>query len=182
MATEARSQRDREAAATTVGSDIGELSKRVLEEPFNTGNYEALEQYVAPDAEFHDPSLPAQLRGIRGPELMKQVTSVYRESFSELKMQVDELIVQGETVATRWHCDGIHTGELEGLVPTNVRVSVTGMGIDHWKDGKVVEAWTEWDNLGLLRQIGAAPSEGSFGEKVGTWMQRLSARRLRSKS
>jgi hypothetical protein len=59
---------------------------------------------------------------------------------------------------------------------------VTGISIDQWKDGKVVETWTEWDNLGLARQLGAAPPEGSRGEKLGMALQRLSARRMRKRN
>jgi hypothetical protein len=59
---------------------------------------------------------------------------------------------------------------------------VTEISIDHWRDGKVVEAWTEWDNLGLARHIGAAPPEGSAGEKVGVAVQRLMAGRMRKKN
>ena len=59
---------------------------------------------------------------------------------------------------------------------------MTGISIDQWKDGKVVETWTEWDNLGLARQLGAAPPEGSFGEKLGMGVQRLMARWMRKKN
>jgi hypothetical protein len=58
---------------------------------------------------------------------------------------------------------------------------VTGISIDRWESGKVVESWSEWDNLGLARRFGAAPPEGSFGEKIGMALQRLTARRLRKK-
>jgi hypothetical protein len=75
-----------------------------------------------------------------------------------------------------------HREELEGLAPTGARVSVTGISIDLWKDGKVVESWTEWDNLGLARQLGAAPPEGSIGDKIGMGLQRLMARRMRKKN
>jgi hypothetical protein len=46
----------------------------------------------------------------------------------------------------------------------------------------VVETWTEWDNLGLARQLGAAPPEGSVGEKLGIGVQRLMARWMRKKN
>jgi hypothetical protein len=82
----------------------------------------------------------------------------------------------------RWHSEGTHRGELAGLAPTGARVTVTGISIDQWRDGKVVEAWVEWDNLGLARQLGAAPPEGSMAEKLGTGVQRLMARRMRTKN
>jgi predicted ester cyclase len=182
MATEATTQSPSGSTATKASLDIGELSTRLLVEPFNTGNLELIDEYVAPDAEFHDPSVPARLRNLRGPEVFKQVTSMYRQAFTDLEMVADQVVVQGDTVAIRWHSSGTHQGELEGFAPTGTRGTVTGMGFDRWKDGKIVEAWGEWDNLGLARQIGAAPPEGSFGEKIGMWMQHMAARRLRRKS
>jgi len=182
MATEATTETGNGTAKTSGGIDIGELSRRMAVESFNAGNYELVDQYVAADAGFHDASMPARMRAMRGPELFKQLTGIYRSAFSELTMEVDEMIVQGDSVASRWHCSGVHTGELEGLAPTGRRVTVTGMTVDHWRDGKVVDSWNEWDNLGLARQIGAAPAEDSLGEKLGTWMQRLTARRLRRTS
>jgi predicted ester cyclase len=107
---------------------------------------------------------------------------MYRAAFPDVKITIDDVIASGDKVALRWHSEGTHRGELEGLAPTGARGSVTGISIDHWKDGKVVESWTEWDNLGLARQLGAAPPEGSAGEKLGLAMQRLLARRMRKKN
>ena len=68
-------------------------------------------------------------------------------------------------------------------LPRHRRVKTENrIDIFHWKDGKVAESWTEWDNLGLGRRLGAAPPEGSFGEKLGMRMQRLMARRMRKKN
>jgi len=65
--------------------------------------------------------------------------------------------------------------------PTDKRASATGITLYQWRGGKVVEAWTQWDNLGLARQLGAAPPEGSMGERLGSAIQRLAARRMRKK-
>jgi hypothetical protein len=82
----------------------------------------------------------------------------------------------------RWHSEGTHRGELAGLAATGARGSITGISIDQWKDGKVVETWTEWDNLDLARQLGAAPPAGSVGEKIGIGVQRPMARWMRKKN
>lgn len=159
----------------------GEQSRRLLEESFNEGNMDLIDQLLAPDAVSHDPSMPARLRALRGPELQRQLVGVYRSAFPDVRMVVDEVIESGERVALRWHAEGTHQGELEGLAPTGKHVTVTGISVDHWRDGKVVEAWVEWDNLGLARQLGAAPPEGSPVEKVGIAVQRLMASRMRKK-
>jgi predicted ester cyclase len=107
---------------------------------------------------------------------------MYRGAFPDVRIVVDEVIEAGDSVALRWHAEGTHQGELEGLAPTGIRATVTGISIDHWEGGKIVESWTEWDNLGLARQLGAAPPEGSAVEKVGVAVQRLMASRMRKKN
>jgi steroid delta-isomerase-like uncharacterized protein len=163
-------------------SDLAEASRRLLEESFNNGNFAVADELVAPDAVDHDPATPPQMRALRGPELLKRMAGMYRTAFPDVRITVDDVITADDKVVMRWHSEGTHRGELAGLAPTGTRASVTGISIDRWKDGKIVETWTEWDNLGLARQIGAAPPEGSFGEKIGTALQRLMARQMRKKN
>ncbi len=162
--------------------DLSEASRRLLEETFNEGNVELIDQLVAPGAVNHDPATPARMRALSGPEVFKATVSMYRTAFPDVHITVDDVITADDKVVLRWHSEGTHRGELAGLAPTGARGTVTGIGIDRWKDGKVVEAWTEWDNLGLARQLGAAPPEGSLGERLGVTLQRLSARRMRKKN
>jgi steroid delta-isomerase-like uncharacterized protein len=172
-----------DAAAATMGRvDPAEGSRRLIEESFNNGNLALIDQLVAPDAIDHDPAMPARLRGLRGPEVQRQNVQMYRAAFPDVKITVDDVIAAGDKVVVRWHAEGTHRGELEGLAPTGARASVTGIFIDQWKDGKIVESWGEWDNLGMARQLGAAPPEGSAGEKLGMAVQRLVARRMRKKT
>jgi steroid delta-isomerase-like uncharacterized protein len=170
------------ATGTAGGIDPAQGSRRLIEECFNDGNFALADQLIAPDAVNHDPAQPAHLSGVRGPEALKRSAQMYRAAFPDLRMTVDDVIAAGDKVAVRWHSEGTHRGELEGLAPTGAHGSVTGISIDHWQGGKVVESWTEWDNLGLARQLGAAPAEGSAGEKVGMAMQRMMARRMRKKN
>src|ERR1700722_4878568 len=163
-------------------SDLAEMSRRLLEETFNHGRLELVDQLVAADAVNHDPATPPELRALRGPEVFKRTVTMYRAAFPDVQMIVDDVIAADDKVVLRWHSEGTHRGELAGLAPTGVRGSVTGISIDRWKDGKLAESWTEWDNLGLARQIGAAPPEGSIGERIGMGLQRLTARRMRQKN
>ena len=170
--------RVRDAGAATRAVDIAEGSRRLLEETFNQGNFALIDELVAPDAVNHDPAEPSHLRQLRGPEVLKRTVEMYRAAFPDVRITVDDVISADDKVVLRWHSEGTHRGPLEGLAPTGARASVTGISIDLWKDGKVVESWTEWDNLGLGRQLGAAPPEGSIGEKVGIRLQNIMARRM----
>jgi steroid delta-isomerase-like uncharacterized protein len=185
MSSDPTTRADETAEATTrvTTSPVNpaEASRRIIEEGFNEGKLELADQLISPQAINHDPAEPARMRGLRGPEVLKRTVTMYRAAFPDVQITVDDVIAADDKVVLRWHSEGTHRGELEGLAPTGVRGSVTGISIDQWKDGKIVESWSEWDNLGLARQLGAAPPEGSFGEKIGMALQRLMARRMRKK-
>jgi steroid delta-isomerase-like uncharacterized protein len=182
MSSDVNTPADDAAPPAVAPGDLSEASRRLLEDTFNDGRIELIDQLVAPDAVNHDPATPAQMRELRGPEVFKATVSMYRAAFPDVRITVDDVIAADDKVVLRWHSEGTHRGKLAGLAPTGAHGSVTGIGIDRWKDGKVVEAWTEWDNLGLARQLGAAPPEGSLGEKIGIGLQRLMARRMRKKN
>ncbi len=164
------------------GRGFADMTRRLLEMAFNHGDFSGVREMTAPDAVTHDPSLPRQLQEMRGPEPFVQQVSKYRAAFPDLRFSVDDIIVEGDRVAVRWSAEGTHRGELQGLAPTGVRASSTGISINRWDNGKVVESWVAWDNLGLARQLGAAPPEGSLAERLATMAQRMMVKWRRGRS
>ncbi len=164
------------------GRGFADMTRHGLEMAFNQGDFSGVREMTAPDAVTHDPSLPQQLQGMRGPEPFVQQVSKYRAAFPDLRFRVEDTIAEGDKVAVRWSAEGTHRGELQGLAPTGVSASTTGISINRWHDGKVVESWVAWDNLGLARQLGAAPPEGSLAERLATMAQRMMAKRRRGRS
>ena len=62
----------------------------------------------------------------------------------------------GIKVAVRWIVEGHHLGWgiLEHLgAPTGKRVQVMGMSHFHYKDGRIVDEWTNYDELSILMQV-----------------------------
>jgi steroid delta-isomerase-like uncharacterized protein len=162
-------------AAKAAKTSDNEIAIRTLvEEVWNKGNLDATEKFVSPDAIDHDPARPPDLP--QGREGLKRVVSLYRAAFPDLTLIVDELFAHEDRVVWRWHSEGTHTGEFLGLLPTNRHGRVTGISIARLEDGKVAETWSEWDNLGLLQQLGVAPAAGSRGEWLGIQAQRISVR------
>lgn len=155
-------------------------SRRFFEEAFSQGKLEVLDEIASPDYQDHDPQNP--FAETRGPQGARDLISMYRKAFPDVKMTVEEVIAEGDNVVVRWSARGTHSGELMGMAPTGKQVEVSGITIDRYVDGKSVEGWTNWDTLGLMQQIGAAPARGSVGEKVGIQVQRLTARRFRRKA
>lgn len=52
-----------------------------------------------------------------------------------------------------------HDGELLGLPPTGKEVAFTGIDIHRIENARIVEEWTSWDALGLMRQLGLLPED-----------------------
>lgn len=95
-----------------------------------------------------------------GPEGLKQVASGYFTAFPDLRITVEDQIAEGDKVVTRWTSGGINTGSLFGMPATHKAATITGITITRVVGGKVVETWTNFDNLGLLQQLGLASLPG----------------------
>jgi predicted ester cyclase len=132
-----------------------EASKRIIDEILGAGNYDLADELIASDARGHDPALP---QPTIGPEGLKEAARGYRAAFPDLKLTSEQVIAEGDYVAIRWTARGTHKGELFGIAPTGKQATVTGISIDRWANGKIVESWVNWDTLGLLQQLGAVPA------------------------
>jgi hypothetical protein len=64
-----------------------------------------------------------------------------------------------ETVAVRWTMTGTHDVPRVGMESTGETVEFDAIEINRFKDGKRRETWTQSDQLGLMQQVGAIPSE-----------------------
>ena len=131
------------------------IARRFIEEAFNKGNMAALDEIVAPG---HTNTGPGSIPGLPpGPEGSKQIVSVYRNAFPDIHITVEDQIADGDKVASRWTARGTHKGELTGIPPTGKSAVVTGMCIDRIVNGKIVESWGIFDQLGMLTQLGVMP-------------------------
>lgn len=130
------------------------LARRIFEDVWTAGKLDLVDQLFAPEFVGH-PTGPED--EIRGPGGMKEFIGRMRESFPDLTFTVEDQIAEGETVVTRWSARGTHDGELMGVDPTGRKATITGITIQRFGDGRVLEGWTNWDTLGLLTQLGAVP-------------------------
>jgi predicted ester cyclase len=135
-------------------ADAKLIVKQLFEEPWK-GNLDVIDKYVAPGYVGHDPSEPD---AIRGPEGFRAFVQKYLTGFPDGRIVVDDQIVQGDKVATRWTGRGTHTGEIAGIAPTGKQITVSGLTISKLEGGLLIEDWTTWDTLGMLIQLGAVPA------------------------
>ncbi|WP_306058311.1 ester cyclase [Natronococcus wangiae] len=141
--------------ATTEAGQNEELARRDIEEVWNEGNYDLIDDLYAEDFVHHDPAYPGE---IRGPDGQKEYVRMYRTTLGGPNVTIDELISDGDIVSLRWSGHGRHEKELMGVEPTHEELELAGMTMARIEDGNVAEMWSHYDALGLLRQIGAVES------------------------
>lgn len=126
--------------------------RRLHEEVFVKGDVNAVDEIVAEDFVLHEPD------GDHGrEEHFKGMVPAFRAAFPDLQFTFEDMIAEGDTVATRFTMHGTHEGEFMGIPPTGKEVRVSGMVFERVEDGKVQEGWVQRDNLGMMQQLGVIP-------------------------
>jgi predicted ester cyclase len=92
---------------------------------------------------------------LRGPAGFLPFHAQFREAFPNIEVVVEDQIGEGDMVATRCSVRGKHEGDSLGFKATQARVEFTGMVITRMKDGKIVEAWNNFDFMKMYKQLGA---------------------------
>jgi steroid delta-isomerase-like uncharacterized protein len=131
------------------------LIRRWFEEVWNNGRMAAIDEMASPDVIGHG---QAQHDTVIGREQFRTFAADFRSAFPDLKVTIDYIIEQGDKVVARWTATMTHKGNFLGFAPTGKKATITGTSIQRISGGKIVEGWDNWDQLGLLVQIGAVPA------------------------
>lgn len=129
------------------------LIRRWFEEVWNNGRSDAIAEMLAEDALLHGLS-DNEDKPLRGPGEFTPFHQTFRGAFPDIKVVVEETIAEGNLVVARCTVYGTHTGDHLGAAASNAQVRFTGIGIGRIVDGKIVEAWNNFDFLTMNRQIG----------------------------
>lgn len=95
---------------------------------------------------------------VKGREAARGFMKAYLVAFPDLHFAIDQTLVSGDHVVTRYTATGTHRGELRGIPPTNRHATMHGCSVSEVKHGKLLHSWTYWDSANLLRQLGVLPS------------------------
>ncbi len=130
------------------------LLRRWFEEVWNKGRSDAIDEMFAADGIAHGLS-DSEGTPLRGPNDFKPFHEIFRGAFPDVEVVVEDVIAEGDLVAARCSVRGKHTGDHLGVAASNAPVQFTGMSMVRIKDGKIVEAWNNFDFLQMNKQIGA---------------------------
>ena len=119
----------------------------------NRGDVSVADEVFTADCVVH-------INGSPNPNLdragFKQMMTGLLAAFPDLRLTIEDQVVAGNKVATRWIAEGTHSGPLGPVPATGRRVRVDGLILDHVVDGRVAERWEQWDQAGMLQQLGLA--------------------------
>ena len=133
-------------------------------ELFDQENLDIADKLFADDFVAHAPGALAEwLDGIEG---VKRAVAALRAGCTDVRvLDREDTITKGGKVAVRWVLTATHTGDLFGIPATGRRFTITGISVfrmdPNGPDGKIVELWVQWDQVGLMQQLGAVPERAA---------------------
>ena len=95
--------------------------------------------------------------GLKGREGIRESITGFRAAFPDLHFTLEDQLAEGDQVVIRYIVRGTHLGPVMGIPATGTHGTLTGIDIYRISHGKIEEAWSNWDTLGMLRQMGVLP-------------------------
>jgi steroid delta-isomerase-like uncharacterized protein len=133
--------------------DNAAIVRQYVEEILNRGDCDGACRFVCEDFTHLAPPLPGQEQGLAG--FQKSLREAHA-AFPDICWTVEEQIVDGDRVLSRFVWTGTHQGDFFGVAPTGRRVTVWGMALDRLEEGKIKETRFLMDVAGLMAQLGAS--------------------------
>lgn len=131
--------------------------RRIPLEIFNEGRVELVDEIFAEDFVNHfepAPGLPPGREGLR------VFIPALRAAFPDLRYEVVQDLQDGDRFVGHVAVEGTMQGDFAGMPATGKHARWEEIHIGRIRDGKVVEHWAAVDRLGMLQQLGLAPTPG----------------------
>ncbi|MEH0580317.1 ester cyclase [Streptomyces sp. B21-108] len=126
-----------------------ELIEKVWTEAWEQGDADALDALLDPAYLRHgsDPH-PQNL------DAFKAAIVSTRAAFPDLSTVIDDIVIEGDRAAIRWHSSGTHVNSFLGVPPTKRRVDISGATFARFEGDRIVEEHVTWDPRALLAALG----------------------------
>ena len=129
-----------------------QLIRRWFDQVWNQGRADVIDQMSHPETRGYGQAEHGRQIDM---DEFKKLWSDLRSAFPDIQFTIHDTIEQGEKVAAHWTATMTHKGEFLGFAPTGRTANITGISLQRWENGKIMEGWDNWDQLGLLVQLGA---------------------------
>lgn len=134
-------------------SELSRKACRLWEEIFPAMDMAGVAEIVAAGC-IDRSARPGERRGIEG---VRNTMRFLDSAFSNQGFKVQQTVEQGDTVVVHLIHQGIHTGEMMGIAPTNRKFAYEHIHILRFEGGRAVEHWGVHDHLSFMQQLGVMP-------------------------
>ena len=117
----------------------------------NRGDVSIADQVFSADCFVHINGSPERNLPVAG---FKQMMTGLLAAFPDLRITIEDQAVAGGKVTTRWVAEGTNSGPFGNAPATGRRIRVDGLILDRVADGRIVERWEQWDQAGMMQQLG----------------------------
>jgi steroid delta-isomerase-like uncharacterized protein len=128
--------------------DVVRRFNQAMRKFWQTGDADTLEGLLAPDFLQHWPGFPSDRQGYL------EALQKFRTAFPDLEKTTEDMLAEGDKVLDRVSVRCTHAGEFLGQPASGKRIVLSEMHIARVLNGQIIERWGEWDQLGLLEQVG----------------------------
>ncbi len=125
---------------------------RWFEEVWNKGRSETIDELMDENCMEHGLSNASGNLDL-SKDGFKKYHETFKQSFSDIQVEVEDIIAEGDKVAARCSVSGYHTGDSLGIAPCQKNINITGITIIRVINGKIVEGWNNYDFMALFQQI-----------------------------
>jgi steroid delta-isomerase-like uncharacterized protein len=133
------------------------IVRRLYEEVWNKRKLEVIKEIISPSHALQAPNI---FGSSIGPEAYKRNVLLFLAAYSDLHFTIDDFITENDKVVACWTLSGTQRGEFMGIPATNKKVSVEGITIHNVAGGRIMDSYSNWDALGMMRQLGVVPALG----------------------
>jgi steroid delta-isomerase-like uncharacterized protein len=131
------------------------VMRRWFAEVWNDGRLESIDELFAPNGVAYGLA-EGGADDVHGPAEFRRFVQGLLAEFSEFRVEIEDVVADGEKVAARWTATGRYQGTQFGP-GRGQPVRMTGMSFGRVVNGQLVEGWNNWDIMGMARQLGAEP-------------------------
>lgn len=128
-----------------------------LHDIWSTGDIGSIHEVYAEDFVAHMPKGWGAAPPRDGHDGIRRAIERLRAGFPDWREHIDDVVIDADKVAVRYHSTGTHLGAFAGLAASGRRIAVDELSIFRIKDGRVVEQWCLNDDLAFAKQIRGEP-------------------------
>ena len=137
--------------------------RRLFEEGFNAGRLEVVDELVAPDVVTHNPIV---LDAPTGPDSIRGGIALIRRAFDDLRVDVQQVVAEGDRVASLVVMAGTNTGDYRRGGATGRRGEIRAFFVWRIADGRIAESWGVADRFAFLQDLGIVPSDDELAARM----------------